>query len=179
MPTYTHKQLVNAARKWLTRRHPVVVTELACGSENADALGFYGNGATTLVECKASVADFRADSKKFFRANPEMGMGTERYYLTPVGLINESDLPEGWGLLVWDGRRVRAIKDSTYFEHRSHEREARTLISLIRRIGKPDMYGCAIRCYQYDVYEQSKNRATLGIQRMEAGRGEPRSYPTR
>lgn len=33
-------------------------------------------------------------------------VGNYRYYLCPTGVIKEEELPENWGLLVWDGRRT-------------------------------------------------------------------------
>jgi hypothetical protein len=73
--------------------------------EQPDCLGFR-SGVSCLIECKTSRSDFLADRKKRFRIDPTKGMGDWRFMLTPKGLITVEELPEGWGLLETDGRRV-------------------------------------------------------------------------
>lgn len=73
--------------------------------EQPDAMGFR-NGTSCLIECKRTRSDFLADKKKRFRLNPEMGMGNWRFMLAPKGLIKQTELAEGWGLLETDGKRV-------------------------------------------------------------------------
>lgn len=172
---FTHEQLVNVARKWLARYCAVVITELvSSGSESPDALGFTHGGGTTLIECKASVADYKADQKKTFRVYPDIGLGAHRYYLTPVQLLEGFDLPESWGLLEWNGKRVRKIKESQHFAQDgfAHAREKLALISVLRRLGVTSRYGVAIKCYQFDY--DNKHKATVGWQRnwMPAVEGE-------
>lgn len=161
--TCTHTQLVNVARKWLTKRAPVVVTEMASyGMEEADAIAFRADGHTTLVECKATRADFLSDRRKLFRAHPEQGMGAERYYLTGSALVRVDELPERWGLLEWDGRRVRVLRESGLFAERSTGRECGLLVSVVRRFGWPVRHGVSVRCYE--INSERRARATLGIQ---------------
>lgn len=73
--------------------------------ELPDAIGFR-NGASCLIEVKCSRADFLADKKKRFRVEPSKGMGDWRFFMCEPGIIAEKDLPEGWGLLYVDGRKV-------------------------------------------------------------------------
>ena len=56
-----------------------------------------------------SRSDFHRDKKKHFRRNPWQGMGQERWYLTPAGLLKPSDLPEDWGLAEVRGKVIRKI----------------------------------------------------------------------
>lgn len=101
-----HKTLVSAAVRWLKRekRCPIVVAELTTyASEQPDAIG-YRCGISILVECKASRADFLRDQKKLHRCRGSMG--DHRYYLSSPGVIQPDDLPEGWGLLHFDGKTV-------------------------------------------------------------------------
>lgn len=63
--------------------------------ELPDALGFR-NGASCLIECKTSRADFLPDRKKRFRIDPKLGMGDWRFMLTPKGLVTVDELPTGW-----------------------------------------------------------------------------------
>src|SRR5262249_9121706 len=67
---------------------------------------------SVLVECKISRADFLADRDKPFRQKPGLGLGCERFYLTPPGLLNEKDLPPGWGLLEVRKRKVEMVRRS-------------------------------------------------------------------
>ena len=66
-----------------------------------------------LVECKVSRSDFLADRDKPFRQNPGMGIGCERFYLAPRGLIRIEQLPSSWGLLEVSGRDVEKVKASS------------------------------------------------------------------
>lgn len=110
----THAKLVELAVHWLRRyRCGVVLSEQACISgEMPDAIGWKKACHSVLVECKVSRADFLADREKPFRHKPETGVGSERYYLTPKGLIRVEELPTGWGLLEVSGREVRRVKRS-------------------------------------------------------------------
>jgi hypothetical protein len=76
--------------------------------ECPDAMGFRSN-VSFLIEVKVSRSDFLADAKKEFRKNPLKGMGDWRFYLCPPGIIKVEDLPEGWGLLYFDGKRVKKV----------------------------------------------------------------------
>lgn len=103
----THKELTDVAVRWLrgTRRCSVVLSEKGT-NEVCDAIGWTDLRRfprSIVVECKVSVADFKADQRKPHRQDPWWGLGMERWYLTPRGLLWEqvvSDAwPERWGLL--------------------------------------------------------------------------------
>jgi hypothetical protein len=64
------------------------------------------------VECKVTRSDFLADRNKPFRVKPKTGVGCERYYLVPQGLIAIDELPAGWGLLELDNRKLEVVKRS-------------------------------------------------------------------
>lgn len=107
-PDLTHAELVALAERWLWRQGcGVVLREFStiATAEIPDAIG-WRIGVSILIECKASRADFLADRRKPFRANPEEGVGDWRFYLTPQGLVRPDELPEGWGLLEAKGGRV-------------------------------------------------------------------------
>jgi len=110
----THAQLVEKAVHWLRRyRCGVVLSEQACvNGEIPDAIGWKQACHSVLVECKTTRADFLADRAKPFRQKPEKGVGSERFYLAPPGLINPEELPGGWGLLELRQGRVVAIHPS-------------------------------------------------------------------
>lgn len=105
----THEDLVEQAIHWLRRmRCGIVLSEQACASgEVPDAIGWKGQCHSVLVECKISRADFLADRAKPFRQKSTLGLGCERYYLGPAGLIEPPELPAGWGLL--ESRRGKAV----------------------------------------------------------------------
>jgi len=105
----THSQLVRLAEEWLRKRYRcgIVLSEQSCASgETPDVIGWKGSCRSVLVECKMTRADFFADREKPFRKEPESGMGCERFYLTPRGLIEKCELPPAWGLLECKGREV-------------------------------------------------------------------------
>jgi hypothetical protein len=110
----THAQLVEKAVCWLRRyRCGVVLSEQACVSgEMPDAIGWKRACHSVLVECKITRSDFLADRAKPFRLKPEQGVGCERFYLVPAGLIRREELPQGWGLLEYRGGRMETIQPS-------------------------------------------------------------------
>jgi hypothetical protein len=97
----SHEQLVKRAEEWLRSYGcSLVLSEQACVSgEMPDAIGWKASCHSVLVECKVSRSDFLADRTKPFRSKPALGLGCERYYLVPKGLLQPAELPEGWGLL--------------------------------------------------------------------------------
>jgi hypothetical protein len=110
----THAQLVSKAVHWLRRyRCGVVLSEQACVSgEMPDAIGWKRACHSVLVECKVTRADFLADRAKPFRLKPEQGVGCERFYLVPAGLIRVAELPAGWGLLELRHNKIETAHSS-------------------------------------------------------------------
>ena len=110
----THAQLVDKAVRWLcTYRCGVILSEQACISgETPDAIGWKRACHSVLVECKVTRADFLVDRDKPFRRQPEKGVGSERFYLTPPALIALDELPPGWGLLEYSRGRIEVQRDS-------------------------------------------------------------------
>lgn len=66
-------------------------------------------GHSVLIEAKVSRSDFLADRRKPFRQTPEYGMGSQRFYICPKGMIKKEELPDGWGLIYVypDGKAVK------------------------------------------------------------------------
>lgn len=157
----THAKLVTLAAKWLRSRCAVVITEMASGAEIADAIGWNGENST-LIECKTSRADFRADFTKSFRSRGDLGMGNYRWYLAAPGIIRTEDLPELWGLLEPAGRGLRIIRHARFIASagQTKHREVGLLISAIRRIGQNPPDGVSVKAYTYET----KNTATLGVE---------------
>ena len=100
--------------RWLrSYRCGVVLSEQACVSgETPDALGWKQACHSVLVECKVTRADFLADRAKPFRVKQEKGVGSERFYLTPPGLIHRTELALGWGLLELRRGRIEMVQAS-------------------------------------------------------------------
>ena len=101
MKDITHAYLVKRAARWLCNSNGClwVLTERG-GMEMPDAIGFKRyDGESILVECKTTLSDFYADKRKAWRMLPTIGMGRWRWYLTPPGLLDGRELPEGWGWL--------------------------------------------------------------------------------
>ena len=159
-----HGSLIEMAAKWLARQGYSVVTTDVVASELADAIGF-ATSESCLIECKASRSDFAADAKKYFRQNPEKGMGKYRYYLTPPGLLSLDELPAGWGLLEDHDGHVRRLKHSEGFVPRAADLEVALLVSVMRRLRVPDGPGVMIKVYE--VMGRNDGRATVGIEREE------------
>ena len=107
-----HARLVGQAVDWLRRTYgcSIVLSEQYCATgEVPDAIGWKRKCHSVVVECKASRGDFLADLGKPFRLKPEEGLGCERFYLVPRGLIRAQELPPHWGLLESKRGRVEMI----------------------------------------------------------------------
>ena len=158
----THPQLVDLAAKWLARRCSVVVTELVTTGETPDVLGWQGT-YSTLIECKASRADFAADRHKPFRRDEWQGVGQERYFFAVHGVIDINSLPPNWGLIEVTPRGIRVARKSGCVSG-SFEANARheigILLSTLRRLAHTKPYGVSVKCYTIE----SKNTATCGIE---------------
>jgi hypothetical protein len=134
----THDKLVSRAVAWLRSYGcGVVLSEQCCSSgETPDAIGWKRACHSVVVECKISRADFFIDKAKPFRRKPEAGMGCERFYLTPAGLLRPEELPPGWGLLELRGRYVemvglsaKKLRGATGFRY-----EMNLLLASLRRV---------------------------------------------
>ena len=90
-----------------------------------------------LVECKLTRSDFFADRSKPFRHNSELGLGCERWYLTPAGLLSPTDLPPHWGLLEQHNRKLHIIAKASRRTQRTaigFEYEMNLLLTSLRRV---------------------------------------------
>jgi hypothetical protein len=134
----THENLVAKAIIWLRRYGcGVVLSEQSCASgETPDAIGWKRGCSSVTVECKISRADFLADQEKPFRQKPEKGMGCERFYLTPAGLLALEELPAGWGLLELRRRSVELVCASSKKLRSSvgFRQEMNLLLASLRRV---------------------------------------------
>ncbi|WP_319760315.1 hypothetical protein [Maridesulfovibrio sp.] len=148
MSEYTHEALTIRAERWLlgTVKCNFAFRELgSVGSEIPDAIGWREGFISTLVECKTSRADFRADRKKWHRRIPENGMGMFRYMLCPKDMIQPEELPEGWGLLYCLPKTIRRIKKAEN-QPRNHRAEMTLLTSALRRV---HLRGDLEKIYEY------------------------------
>lgn len=138
-----HYNLCLEGAKWLRRRKNVehcegrwkyVVVEMCVnGCENPDIWAFNG-WSTIVIEVKVSRADFLNDKKKYWQqqGHEECLAGNYRYYLTPKGLLKQEDLPDGVGLLEWDGIEI-ARKIAAKRHRVSNHADMIIIASLMRR----------------------------------------------
>jgi len=132
----SHSDLIKIGKKWLIKaRHcQVVLSETQAQSgEVPDIIGWRGQ-ISTLIECKTSLADFRRDLSKWFR-NSGPGIGQQRYFMAPKGVIPVSEIPPGWGLLEVSGSVVKTVKklDLLYLDERVASAEVPMLVAALRR----------------------------------------------
>ena len=129
----THSELVAIGHRWLTSRGYTAFTEFATyDNETPDIIG-WKSGRSILIECKASRGDFLSDNNKLWRKHPYMGLGRQRYYLCPWGMINKEDLSKHWGLLWVKGDRIYIKVTAVSFAEYNRQGELRFLNSMVRR----------------------------------------------
>jgi hypothetical protein len=125
-----HAFLVGRACEWLRTKYRcgVILSEQYCATgEVPDAIGWRGKCHSVVIECKVSRADFLTDKAKPFRGKPEEGLGCERFYLAPAGMIKPEELPSGWGLLEWSQRSVKVA-------HKAQKKSQRTQLGLMKEM---------------------------------------------
>lgn len=157
-----HYQLCCEGAKWLRRqkwnyercqKKPCYRTE-ACGkcikyryvavelctwnSENTDVWGLGNFNDSAVIEVKVSHSDFLNDKKKFCRSKQAEKLhyqaGRVRWYLCPEGVISKDELPDKWGLLYWNGKKVYPVIAPKPFEDTSSA-DMDILTSILRREG--------------------------------------------
>lgn len=142
-----HYNLCLEGAKWLFSRKNhegwqspwrYVWVEPSLVGENPDIWAFNGE-RTICVEVKVSHADFIADKKKWCRKEENTRkVGCYRYYLAPKGVISNNELPDGWGLLEWDGTIIRGKYNIVRtvvapIVHKPSEGDLHIIGSLLRR----------------------------------------------
>ncbi len=176
----THDDMVKLGVRWLQKPYAniapyghssmtVIVTELVTGMEIPDVLGFATNrGETVLIEAKVSRSDFMADQKKCFRNPicPGQGMGDQRWYIAPKGIIPVELLPPKWGLLEYDEVKQKLVvtKRCEPFLEKNFRNEQRILCSAMCRLKIAGDDFIAIRVYQDLGMGGSKKKAELYIE---------------
>ncbi|ENI4488022.1 hypothetical protein ABXZ88_003906 [Vibrio fluvialis] len=156
MPSELHEAQNLHAIRWMKKQGFSVVASnirAAQSREIIDAIGFR-DLCSILIESKVSRSDFLADRKKPERQKGAKGLGTYRFYICPVGLIDPQEvLPLGWGLLYSDGKKVveefkpkgnhwpmanddfALFSEWIPFQHEVNERAERSMLfSLCRRL---------------------------------------------
>lgn len=131
------------AEPWEIPNKYVAVELVTLTAENPDVWATNGYH-TTLVEVKTSHSDFLADQKKWSRSKAaelsDKQLGNYRYYLCPEGVISESEIPDKWGLLLYDGKKIIKVRNATY-QKSSTDAELLVLTSIMRREGiKPQIF---------------------------------------
>jgi len=135
-----HASLIAHAVHWLRTKYRcgVILSEQYCATgEVPDVIAWKGFCRSVLVECKVSRADFLADAAKPFRKNPEEGLGCERFYLAPAGVIGKEDLPRHWGLLELRKREIHLVAKPGRVDLRSPValmKEMNLLLASLRRV---------------------------------------------
>ncbi|MGE5113362.1 MAG: hypothetical protein ACM3JB_21055 [Acidobacteriaceae bacterium] len=135
-----HAILVSKAVEWLRSSYGcgVILSEQYCATgEIPDAIGWKGFCRSVVVECKATRGDFLADAGKPFRLCPEEGLGCERLYLAPAGIIAPEELPKNWGLLEFARREVRLVIKPKRVDQRTMVgmmKEMNLLLASLRRV---------------------------------------------
>nr|DAR85759.1 MAG TPA: DNA repair protein MmcB-like protein [Caudoviricetes sp.] len=116
----------------------VELSDITTGTYEApDVIAYRQNVKDSICmvfEIKVSRADFKADSKKRCRGHAE-GMGVQRYFVVPYGLVSPEEVREGWGLLYLSNGSLTTIKKSNIFsdDERNLFGEVNTLLNLMRR----------------------------------------------
>ena len=121
------------------KKYDYVAVELCTwDTENTDVWGLGTFCESAVIEVKTSRRDFLADRKKWHRSEKAEELGRQagrlRWYLCPEGVIKKDELPEKWGLLYWDGKKVYPVVAPKPFENTGWA-DILILSSILRREG--------------------------------------------
>lgn len=119
------------------KKYRYVAVEICTwGSENTDVWGLGNFNDSVVIEVKVSRSDFLNDKKKFCRSqtaeNLHYQAGRVRWYLCPEGIIKKDELPEKWGLLYWNGKKVYPVVAPKPYDNTSAA-DMNILTSILRR----------------------------------------------
>jgi len=119
------------------KKYNIIAVELCTwNNEHTDVWGIGNFNDTAIIEVKTSHTDFIADEKKWCRSAAAAALnqqaGRARWYLCPEGVIQENELPEKWGLLYWDGKKVYPVVSPKPFENTAAA-DMVILASILRR----------------------------------------------
>lgn len=124
------------------KKYKYVAVELCTwDTESADVWGMANFCDTAIIEVKVSHSDFINDKKKWHRGEQAQNLGMQagrfRWYLCPEGVIKKEELPEKWGLLYWDGKKIYPVVAPKVFEN-THHADMLILSSILRREKFPE-----------------------------------------
>lgn len=131
----SHDSLCKIACTFLRERNcAIVANQPATGynGESPDAIGFHGARESHVVEVKTSHSDFISDKNKSFRANPQEGMGSLRWYMCEPYVIKLEEVPDNWGL-VYVSKGIRSIVREAKPQERNMLAELDFLYNTARR----------------------------------------------
>lgn len=168
----THSEMCRIARQFLQREGFKVVFDDRFRArtqygELPDAIGFRNN-ASCLIEVKCSRADLLADRKKRFRIEPEKGMGDWRFYLSEPGVVEVSDLADGWGLLHvvggqvikihnWKGNTMWSRSEKKPFKA-NKQAECDYMYSALRRLDIRGYFNAVYQGFSEEAWNQHRER---------------------
>lgn len=130
------------AEPWITPYKYVAVELVTLAAELPDVWATNGCD-TAIIEVKTNHSDFLADQRKWIRqegfAQDKCRIGNYRYYLCPIGVIKEEELPENWGLLVWDRKKIHKVKQAVRVDTYAYG-ELLMTTSIMSRILRPQIF---------------------------------------
>lgn len=136
MKEVTHRELCLIGAKWLRnkQREKYIIVEIELANCEQPDIFAFGSWYSKMIEVKVSRADFLSDKKKWFRQQPEKGVGQLRYYLCPKDLIRPEEIPTNWGLLYFDGKDIEPIVKAE-IQQANPMAEMKIAASILRREG--------------------------------------------
>lgn len=132
----THAALVDRAARWLRTHHrcsTVFAEIVTAAGEKPDAIG-WRYGFSRVVEVKVSRSDFFADRHKPHASAADRGMGGQRWYLVPPGLVAADEVPAWCGLAYAHAKRIEIVREAPERERWDARDEAVVLASALRRM---------------------------------------------
>lgn len=143
----THNHMVLRAVQWLRAQgYHACLAEPTLTHELPDAIGWNARGGSSVIECKVSRSDFRADLKKPCHKAPEAStLGNFRWYMTPRGLVRPEEVPTGHGLLEITEKKVFIVVKAPRRQSHASSLERSMLAEALGRVQR-DHFAEAFSC---------------------------------
>ena len=142
MKSKLHSELQEKARCYLLNKsYWITNVEVDCGYYGIyDVWGMkseVGNFETMGIEVKISRADFKNNKYKEAKTEKRIDVAANRnYILCPTGLIQKDEVHREWGLLWFNGKRIRNVKKADFIEMTDKKKLAILIKFLCSKLNK-------------------------------------------
>ena len=137
-----HRELCNIGTRYIKEigliqgNKPRFVTlGLEYGGYEMPTIFAFGDCPSQTVRVKVSRGDLLRDIEKISNINPAELVGEKRFYLCPEGIMEDINLPDNWGLLIYSDKGIEIAHDPGILFVADKIAESRVIQGIMKREG--------------------------------------------